>query len=211
MNISIKLLDAAATIQQKVNTALAAELNKAVTGNRTKFENKAKFFVRKCIMEQPEIASISIGGQGSLAAQLGVQKGQEESVVNSIVNAIVESTTVKLTRFDNKLHGKLYINFQPSDFVNLLALPQGFVNTEKGQSLHWLRWLLKEGAKPIVIGYQYVPGKAGRSRGGVMMANAQSWRVPPQFSGTDENNFITRAFSGREKEVQDLFGQLLGK
>ena len=56
-----------------------------------------------------------------------------------------------------------------------------------------------------------MPGKAGRSRGGVMMANAQSWRVPPQFSGTDENNFITRAFSGREKEVQDLFGQLLGK
>ena len=44
-----------------------------------------------------------------------------------------------------------------------------------------------------------------------MMADAQSWRVPPQFSGTDENNFITRAFSGREKEVQDLFGQLLGK
>ncbi len=44
MNISIKLLDTAATIQQKVNTALAAELNKAVTGNRTKFENKAKFF-----------------------------------------------------------------------------------------------------------------------------------------------------------------------
>ena len=94
---------------------------------------------------------------------------------------------------------------------NRILLNDRRMNTEKGQSLHWLRWLLKEGAKPIVIGYQYVPGKAGRSRGGVMMANAQSWRVPPQFSGTDENNFITRAFSGREKEVQDLFGQLLGK
>ena len=43
------------------------------------------------------------------------------------------------------------------------------------------------------------------------MITGTAWRVPPQFAGTETDNFITRAFSGREKDIQVLFGQLLGK
>ena len=211
MSISIKLLDSAKVIEQRINALLSKELNTLLTANKTKFNTKVRDFVKKCVLEQPEIISLKAGGVGSLAAQVGIRAGQESSVVDSIVMAIVNSTTVNIRRFDTKLNGKLDINFQPADFVNLLALPQGMVNTENGDTLKWLSWLLKEGAKPIIIGYQYSPASgAGRGRGGVMITGT-AWRVPPQFAGTETDNFITRAFSGREKDIQDLFGQLLGK
>ena len=210
MSISIKLLDSAKVIEQRINALLSKELNTLLTANRSKFYRRANDFVKKCILEQPEIASLKAGGPGSLAAQVGIRDGQESSVVDSIVMAIVNSTTVNIRRFDAKLNGKLDINFQPADFVNLVSLPQGIINTEKGATLNWLSWLLREGSKPIIIGYEYKPtAGAGRSRGGVMIGGT-AWRIPPQFAGTETDNFITRAFSGREKEIQDLFAKLLG-
>jgi hypothetical protein len=43
----------------------------------------------------------------------------------------------------------------------------------------------------------------GRSRGGVMDKGG-SWRVPPAYSGTADDNFITRAFEGKSKQIQKL-------
>jgi hypothetical protein len=39
------------------------------------------------------------------------------------------------------------------------------------------------------------------------MVKQGSFRVPPEFSGTKDNNFITRALVGseQEKEVTDIF------
>ena len=144
-----------------------------------------------------------------MAAQVGIPAGREDSIVESIIMSIVNATRVNIRKFDIKLNGRLEINFQPADFVNLVSMQQGIVHTEKGDSLDWLSWLRKEGAKPIIIGYQYQAQAGGRSRGGIM-EKGTSWRIPPQFAGTETDNFITRAFSDREKEIQDLFAKLLG-
>jgi hypothetical protein len=41
------------------------------------------------------------------------------------------------------------------------------------------------------------------------MTTGSLWRVPPQFAGTLQNNFITKALSNREKELtvilKDIF------
>jgi hypothetical protein len=29
----------------------------------------------------------------------------------------------------------------------------------------------------------------------------KGWRIPSQYSGTVENNFVTRAFEGREEDI----------
>ena len=42
------------------------------------------------------------------------------------------------------------------------------------------------------------------------MRAGKAWRVPTEFSGTIEDNFITRAFSGRENELQNLMAKFLG-
>jgi hypothetical protein len=74
------------------------------------------------------------------------------------------------------------------------------VTTDKQTDLHWLDWLLRQGSAVIVSGYQYTPKRDGRSGGGVMTMGSL-WRVPPQFAGTLQNNFITKALSNREKEL----------
>jgi hypothetical protein len=177
--------------------------------NSEKTKSKIHAFVERCVAEQPEIDSLKAGGQGSLAAQFGIPAGQESSVTDSIVAAIVAATKVNITRFNRQLQGKIEISFQPADFANLLALPGGSVNTNLGVKLDWLHWLLQEGNRVIIVGYEYVSNNNGRSRGGVMRTG-ESWRVPTQFAGTLEDNFITRAFANREKELQGLLGSFLG-
>jgi hypothetical protein len=41
------------------------------------------------------------------------------------------------------------------------------------------------------------------------MEEGGAWRVPPEFSGTLEDNFITRAFVNKEKDLNALFGRIL--
>ena len=68
-------------------------------------------------------------------------------------------------------------------------------------------WLLNQGDRIIVVNYSYNPQLGiGRSRLGNMVESG-SFRVPPQFSGTPDDNFITRALIGRnqESEISRIF------
>jgi len=209
MSITIKLLDSIRSVESKVNKALAEQANSLMGRNNAKTKKDIYAFVERCITEQPEIDSLKAGGQGSLAAQFGIPVGQESSVADSIVAAIVAATRVNISRFNRNLQGKIDISFQPADFSNLFSSHVGSVHTELGVKLDWLRWLLQEGNRVIIVGYEYVSNSRGRSRGGVMKTG-ESWRVPTQFAGTLEDNFITRAFSSRENELQNLLGSFLG-
>jgi len=115
---------------------------------------------------------------------------------------------VKIQPIKKTLKGTLEINFQRDDFINLLSLQSGHVLTEKGTDLHWLDWLLIKGDTTIITGYTYIPGPLGRSGGGEMNIGGL-WRVPPEFSGTITNNFITRSFKGTEKETAEILKGLL--
>jgi hypothetical protein len=140
---------------------------------------------------------------GSLNSHFGLPTSTADSSVNSIVSAVSDSLNVNIKLLDKRLEGKIEFSFQQSDFLNLLSLNVGHVNTEMGTDLHWLDWLLTKGDTVIVVGYHYAPGKAGRSGGGIMDIGG-AWRVPPQFSGSRENNFITRSFRGREREITEI-------
>jgi hypothetical protein len=62
-----------------------------------------------------------------------------------------------------------------------------------------------------VAGYQYNPQTGiGRSKLGNMKTGG-SFRVPPEFSGTEQNNFITRALVGsnQEKQISKIFETIL--
>ena len=209
MSISIKLLDSVRSIEKKVNAAIAKQANSITSKSDQPSRRKIYSFVYGCIQEQPEIASLRSGGQGSLAAQFGIPAGQESSVADAIVTSIAAATRVNISKFNQKLQGSIEISFQPASFANLSGLPGTVIHTDLGVRLEWLDWLLKEGGRVIIVGYEYAASSGGRSRGGIMRAG-NSWRVPTQFSGTADDNFITRAFANREKELQGLLGSFLG-
>lgn len=209
--IRLKLIDSPVQIQKDINRALADHVNQIVIKGRGKLLSRVKPLVANWILEQPEVESLLDGKSGSLAAQVGIPHGQNEAVVEYLVSAMVSATNIKIQPFDVKLtRGRLDLNFQPSDFGNLLDAGIFEVVTKKGIKLEWLRWLLEEGSKPIIIGYEYTPSSGkGRSNAGTMKAGS-AWRIEPSFAGTPDNNFITRAFSRREKDIEKLFAQVIG-
>jgi hypothetical protein len=115
-----------------------------------------------------------------------------------------------MVKFDNKLKGGIEVNFQPSNFVNLLSLSEGHI-VFNGGDLHWLDWLLKRGDNIIVVNYQYNP-ESGLGRSGLgNMIPGGAFRIPPEYSGTDDDNFVTRALIGtqQEKQISKIFQDIL--
>ena len=206
MSISIKILDSVKTVEKNINIAMAAHVNSQVKKNASRIVNSAKQQVGMWIAEQPEMQSIT---GGDLAGHLGIPNNASAGLVLSVVEGVAMATQLKITKFDKKMRGSVELHFQPSHFANLLALPQSFISTEKNTKLHWLDWLLTQGNRAIIVGYEYVP-QSGKGRSGMgTMRAGKAWRVPPEFAGYRDNNFITRAFLGREQSIAKLFRDAL--
>ena len=73
--------------------------------------------------------------------------------------------------------------------------------------LDWLNWLLTRGDDIIVGDYSFIqkPG-IGRSGLGAMTAGGV-FRIPPEYSGTQDDNFITRTLLS--EAVTDQLTQVL--
>jgi hypothetical protein len=209
MSLSIQITDSIKTIEQNINSAIADYINDTISKKQNSLLSKAKSLIPNWIASQPEIISLSSNDPTSLIGQFGITGGST-SIINSIVSSVVNSTEISFKKFSSKLSGGLELRFQPSNFTNLLALPEGHTRYQNGD-LHWLDWLLFRGDSVIVVDYQYNPSVGlGRSKLGNMIGGG-SFRIPPQFSGTKDNNFITRAFTGpqQEKELTDIFNEIL--
>jgi len=210
--LTVKLLETNAAIEAKIKSHIAVKLNSRLSYIKRELERRALKEVPKWIQTQPEILSLTGGTfqgfAGSLAAHFGLPAGTGHAAVMSIVGSVAAATTVVVKPFSSSLMGSIYLNFQPNDFKNLLNLPEGFVRAYPEG--HWLNSLLMMGMSTIVTGYRFKAGVGGRSGGGIMTPGS-SWRVPPQHAGTAGNNFVTRAFSGRENEITDMFSQVLAK
>ena len=208
--LSIKLLESDNDIITKINKSIARRFNVLIKRRAKIVQNDIKRLIPSWISEQPEVISlISDGTDGSLNAQFGLRPGQSAIVIADIINAISESIFVHITPVSPvNLSGGISFSIQPTDFKNLISLSSGIVATEKLQQLHWLDWLLTEGDRVIIAGYEYVPSDGGRSGGGTMKLG-RSFRVEPSFSGTVDDNFVTRAFAGRDKQLANLLSKLL--
>ena len=197
--ISIKLLDSLGEISKKINKASASVINGKLKNKQDSILGSSKRLALNWLMGQPEISSLA---GGELAGAFGLPFGSGPSAISAISQAFSDSIYCSVKLFDNNLkNGGIYIYFQPADFMNLLSLPEGHVIYGFGD-LHWLEWLLQRGDQIIVAGYDYSPKSGlGRSKLGYMEAGG-AFRVPPQFSGSSEDNFITRALIGKSQEQE---------
>lgn len=207
MSFSIKILQSNIDINRQINKSLAEDIRRNLKKNQNAAINRVKYLIPFWIKEQPEIASILEEGVfGSLNAQFGFIQGTASGAVDAICAAVTNAIQVEFDVDDN-LEGGITFHFQPNDFYNVLGIPEANIPALSGP-LPWLYWLLTQGTATIVSGYEYKPDNSGRSGGGTMVAG-RAWRVPPQFSGTLENNFIIRALQNREKELTSILEEAL--
>jgi len=203
--ITIKLLENNKIIQRKILMAMARQLNIMIRRSLPRIEKGMRKLVGSLIMVQPEIGELS---GGILQGAFGIPAGKEGVVIQDIVRAIVDSVylqTETVQQAGSKvLKGGLNIYIQPNDFSNLLGMSSASVSIKDGQ-LPWLQWLLTAGDAVLIGGYNVTYG-AGLGRSGLaqMRIKTGAFRVPPSYSGTEDSNFITRAFLGTSPQFTKI-------
>ena len=198
MSISLRLAETVQSVTSKVNAAIAQVFNKTLSKNKNKVNLNIRMFVERQILAQPEIKELlQNNGPRSLTAMLGISNAEALVAVNAVVKAIVNSIRVNVDKIDGKLNGGLQITL---DGIDGDDIPEG-VKKVAYSNLNWMQWLLEKGDAPIIIGYRYSASDKGRTGGGIMKPGGV-FRIPPAFSGTEENNFVTRALSGPEQQAE---------
>lgn len=205
--MNLKLVDPIAKIEKDIKLALVRDLNVYLNKNKGLALDRLQKTVKSFVLSQPEVQSLEANSTPyTLNSLFGLKSGSDAGLANSIADAVANSMQIKFDRIDKNFKGGVTFSIQPEDFQNLLGLPEGHVITQKGSDLHWLDWLLTKGDSVVVAGYQYDAGGNGRSGSGRMVAGG-SFRVPPSFSGTLTNNFVTRAFEGKQKEIESIISE----
>ena len=198
-NVKLKNL---AKFEKDANKALAYDANKMLNKAAIKITAKLRIMIKKAITESPEYQSCN---GGSLQGELGLPS---VSLLDNIINQWASNIYVKIkpTRVGGSgISGGFTISAIQADWGDVLKMPEASI-TSGGKTLPWLDWLLTYGNKVIVREYTvHVTTKNPKSRSGkaVMVKDARGrWRVPPNFSGTSKNNFVTRAIDGIWNDVK---------
>lgn len=195
--MAIELLESDLQIVKKINKALAKEVNKTFKASLPKIDLRLKTVLRSSLIYCPEITSLSSGF-------LRLDFGLTEDPSSFLVSAIVDSLIVDLDpiRYSgNKIAGGIFIYVQPSSFANLLSLPIAVQAIENGAGLPWLKWLLTIGDQIVVADFGVEYGDFGRTGGAHMTVKRRPFKVNSAFSGTEDDNFITRAFNRSSSEI----------
>ena len=91
---------------------------------------------------------------------------------------------------------------QPTNFINLLGLGEA-QQPVRGGSLPWLRWLLTAGDSIIIRNFGVEFGPFGRTGEARMVPDFAPYKVDSSFSGTPEDNFISRAVSRVGNQIEN--------
>lgn len=202
--MTIKLVETNAEIAKKINEAIAKEVNAKVGPKMTQLRSRLIPVFRSALLTSPEINSLQSG-------LLRLEFGLDSDPTSDIIEAVLASLQVTWTRVSPKgLRGGITVVLQPSDFSNLLTLPQGNQPIEGG-SLPWLTWLLTLGDSVIITGYGVEFGNFPDTRTGEakMSQKFAPYKVNSSFSGTIDDNFITRAISRAFPQVQRIIQGVL--
>lgn len=204
----MKIVESDKVINIKINKALAGELNSRFKKQKEKLLNTIKGIVYNAIRSCPEIDSLSNG-------ELKLDFGLTVDPSSAIINAIVSSVEVIVTPFSANggtiSKGGITILIQPNDYQNLLGLSVSQQPIESGGSLPWLEWLLLEGDSIIIanFGVEYSNEAKGRAGPARMTSSNRPFRVNPNFSGTRDDNFITRALKTYFPQIEKAIAGVL--
>lgn len=192
--ITIKLLESKKEISRKITQSIAKELSLAFRKAGPRIAGKIRSQTQKTL-EGTEIYQSLVSGE--LSQHFGFERLGGRARVDEIVATIVNNINVKyesIKAIGSNLKGGLSIGILLEGFTDILGLPASVVVTEKGQALPWLEWLLIRGDSIIITEHsiRFEPGR-GRSGGAIMIQNnAGVWRVPPEYAGTVNDNWLTR-------------------
>ena len=154
--------------------------------------------------------------QGQLRGEFGLRIGTEDRVAQVIVDNIGLDTYClqsPVSHFGNTFSGGIALAIGQNLFSALKDLAEGKTFTEKGAIVPWLEWTLERG-NAVTIADHNVLFELGKGRSGlaIMIPNrVTGWRIPPQFAGTDHDNWITREVLKNLDKYEDALSKILAR
>jgi hypothetical protein len=195
-NFYIEILETNKQIERLIMKSIIDEVNTRFPRLVTNITRKLRQETFVYLVNTPTLESLV---RGELAGHFGLPAGVRHDMLNKILLTIANNIQVEykpIKKRGTKYSNGLKIEVLLASFDDILSLPQAAVISEDGEFLvDWLAWLLTAGDKVIVREYDFeVDFGEGRSGFGIMIPEtAGAWRVPPEFSGTKRNNWLTRA------------------
>lgn len=218
-NIIINLTFSLPEFQTKVTKAMVKSLNDKLFAIGKKVERRLgeelKFIFTTSATYQSIIGNVPRG----LDAHFGIPKGTAKDRMDVIIDVLQKD--IKVRRIPIKFSGNKITSggfklvAYKSDFASIISLQESEVFTEKGVTLPWLEWLLFFGDQIIIADYDVDFGDFGvRSRSGKAIMVKESdkmWQVPPEYSGTETDNWITRSLFASVSEIRLIVGRIFNQ
>ena len=190
----LKIIESNAEIQRMIERGLRKDAQKMLSQSISRIKSRITPIIRTALTTCPEIQSLS---GGKLAADFGLTSDPS----GQIVSAIMSSLNVRPRKGNAKDLGGVVVELQPTSFANLLGLSTAEQEIDGG-SIPWLYWLLTQGDTILIAGYGVEYGSHGRTGEARRNQKFAPFKVDSSFSGTEENNFITRAINRVSSQIK---------
>lgn len=192
-----------------INEVFEKNMDKFIDGVKAKFASK--------IRTSGEYRSlVSPAGRLRLDFGLGEEGGAAEGILDpkeamrEIIELVISGVTVKI------VEKRIDENFVIGLNIKLLENMDAIINSDAGKyfsintrgdinEVPWLEWILTGGASSVLVGYQVLYKESDASRTDrAIMVKGGSFGVDSRYTGTKNNNFITRAAEDMNSNISDL-------
>jgi hypothetical protein len=198
-------------IQKDMYRALAHQMNDIFGTARATVEDAIATKIKQVFINTSVYDALI---NGPLDAHFGIPQGQALGKLDEIINTIATSILVEhkpIRSRSNEFTGGYIVNIVKSNYEDILLLPGAHVvnsfGPEGDELLPWLAWLLLAGNQILVYDYRIQFGNFKKSRSGdaIMVPDeAGGWSVPPAYSGTVRNNWLTRAMKDNAAFIENI-------
>lgn len=194
-----------AELERKLFKELNKILNKSMIKSAKELTPIIQEIVKKSLLESEELKALS---SGDLIGEFGIRSSTAANVAQQIALNVSQTVIVSPMSVSLKTkRGGISLKVQPNDLQNVLSIPNGSYTYysrryKKDVTINWLDWFLTKGDAIIVAKFYFEESSgAGRSGRGSMQKGG-SWRVRPEYSGTLDDNAITRALQSKQTKTE---------
>jgi hypothetical protein len=212
MKLEFILLQSPQEIENIILSNIAENINIVFSKSLTSLQKSIPNILYKAIISEPEYQSLI---SGKLLYEFGIPDASKK--VNNIINIWTNNffiETIPVSIQGSRITGGFRINMIKDNYDDVLSSESAYVIDEaKALKLPWLEWLLLNGGKIIIRNYEVQVGASPYSRTGlaIMKPSKKNWRVPSEFAGTKDNNWITRALNKLDESIPNIIQKEIEK
>lgn len=192
--MTITILEPDNIIQRRIAAAIDEIIKDNFPLIKERFIDRVKPKIDSFIYQSATYDSLI---NGDLEAEFGIKDIDE---VDSIIDDLID---IRL-EYNNK---KINIFYESPGFFEIVSLSK-----QTGSAVPWLEWLMLDGNKIIIDGFSVsydIPEQAdSRSEKAIMRVGGE-YRVNPQYSGIESDNWITRVLLDFLPEIQNISSSTL--